>query len=765
MIFAGIPVIRKVIFAAAVLLMAGLAPAFAQTSPNFTYGYVPTVAQWNALFAGKQDVLAAPPLLTTGGTMLGPLITSASTSIRAGLNVPPGAAPSSPNNGDFWSTPAGFFGQVNGATVGPFTAATGGSFAATSPLSVSFPSGIVTYAIGSTVGVPLGGSGATSFTAGLPLLGNGTSAFGQGTLSGNTTKLVTTTGTLTPNNCVNIDASGNFVPSGATCGAGNQQSFAQDFLSTGIGGTGCVAFTAGTTTTLTLTNACFTGSISGTTLTVTAYSYGSSLSAGHALGGAGITAGTTIVSGPTTCGGNTCYVVSASQTVGSESMTTVLAPTAAALVNVLFDGTAQSFNTFSVSGATVTLSAAIPTRTQVVDVRWYASTTLAGVASFNGRFGTVIAQLGDYASSIVGNVMTYTGAVSRTVLAKLMDWPPSVKDFGAAGNGVTNDTTAFQLCANTGRLCYIPKGDYISAAITQSAGGFYGDGTGLSRIFSTETSADHLTFTGCGSTTSVPTFKDFSIQPNTTNPTGSAVTLNCSGGNIGGAQFFNFESIGMGICMHSVTGANWNFTNSRCLNYAIAGLWVQDTFVIDSGDSFVTGNLFNTGLGTGDAILHNSGGGLYANGNKILGGTNGYHLSVSYTGPTGDSIFVNNQVESVTSSGAAYERTSGTGTFSKVVNSNNQYAQLPVPISVDNSGFISLFAFNGNIAQSTGALGFFLQNVQFGTVSGNTMFGRNSGDVPIFTGSSSANVKVGGNGIYNFANPNSLSGTNISTTY
>lgn len=120
--------------------------AFAQTSPNFTYNYVPTVAQWNALFAGKQDYLGAPPLLQTGGTMTGPLITAPSTAINAGLNVPSGIAPTTPNNGDIWTTSAGIFVRINGATVGPLSSGGSGSFAATTPLTVSFPASVTTYA-------------------------------------------------------------------------------------------------------------------------------------------------------------------------------------------------------------------------------------------------------------------------------------------------------------------------------------------------------------------------------------------------------------------------------------------------------------------------------------------------------------------------------------------------------------------------------------------------------------------------------------------
>lgn len=121
--------------------------ALAQTAPNWTYGYVPTTAQWNAVFAAKQDYLGAPPLLRTGGTMTGPLITSASALSLAGFNLPPGVAPTSPNNGDVWTTSSGMYVRINGVTIGPLSGATASSFAATSPITLSFPAGVVTYGL------------------------------------------------------------------------------------------------------------------------------------------------------------------------------------------------------------------------------------------------------------------------------------------------------------------------------------------------------------------------------------------------------------------------------------------------------------------------------------------------------------------------------------------------------------------------------------------------------------------------------------------
>jgi hypothetical protein len=53
-------------------------------------------------------------------TVVGKLVTTASTTGVAGLNVPPGAKPTSPNDGDIWAKTDGFYGHVNGVDYGPF---------------------------------------------------------------------------------------------------------------------------------------------------------------------------------------------------------------------------------------------------------------------------------------------------------------------------------------------------------------------------------------------------------------------------------------------------------------------------------------------------------------------------------------------------------------------------------------------------------------------------------------------------------------------
>ena len=143
---------KKIAALAAAYLWLSIGAAFAQTSPNLTFGQVLTPAQWNQLFINKQDTLGFTPLNTIGGVMSGRLVTAAPSATTAGLNLTPGTTPGSPVNGDLWVTSSGIFAQINGVTVGPFTEGTSGSFTGTSPIVVNFPgAGVVNYSFNFSV--------------------------------------------------------------------------------------------------------------------------------------------------------------------------------------------------------------------------------------------------------------------------------------------------------------------------------------------------------------------------------------------------------------------------------------------------------------------------------------------------------------------------------------------------------------------------------------------------------------------------------------
>jgi hypothetical protein len=87
-------------------------------------------------------------------------------------------------------------------------------------------------------------------------------------------------------------------------------------------------------------------------------------------------------------------------------------------------------------------------------------------------------------SSLIGHIASGTGAVATTVQSKLRE-SVSVLDFGAVGNGVTDDTAAIQAAItatkNAGKILSFPAGSYrVTSSLIMDAVGmsFIGDGGG-----------------------------------------------------------------------------------------------------------------------------------------------------------------------------------------------------------------------------------------------------------------------------------------------
>ena len=133
---------------------------------------------------------------------------------------------------------------------------------------------------------------------------------------------------------------------------------------------------------------------------------------------------------------------------------------------------------------------------------------------------------GSSSASAVSFIQSGTGAVGRTVAAKLGDFV-SVKDFGAVGDGTTDDTSAIQSALNTGRVVLLPAGTYkVTSTLNITVNGTGLVGEGKKSVIAPNAGSTDIFLIGDGTNPcSGLIFKDFQIWPSAARTGGYA--FNC----------------------------------------------------------------------------------------------------------------------------------------------------------------------------------------------------------------------------------------------
>ena len=221
---------------------------------------------------------------------------------------------------------------------------------------------------------------------------------------------------------------------------------------------------------------------------------------------------------------------------------------------------------------------------------------------------TAIAEINtDLAAStgatLVGTIQSGTGAVARTVDAKLKE-TVSVKDFGAVGNGIADDTVAINLAIdalNAGTMSglFFPAGSYVISSalntITRSGISIYGDGPRQSKILQ---STNSNTFTLSSTTPATTRLSDFTlenigiVQSNSAPTSGVALTLI----RVDRSYFSNIDIRNVFSAISILGGADIHFSNMTITSaFTWSALAVGSTLLNITYDSYaneVPGELF-----------------------------------------------------------------------------------------------------------------------------------------------------------------------------
>lgn len=266
----------------------------------------------------------------------------------------------------------------------------------------------------------------------------------------------------------------------------------------------------------------------------------------------------------------------------------------------------------------------------------------------------------------------------------------NVKDFGAKGDGLTDDTTAIKKAINAGadKTVYFPSGTYLINSVLLVKNGQKIVGEGHATVIKpSNDSLKSLTYMRITSTKRVVVdgLRFVPYSDNEPQTSGAAIALNTvdSGENqyndIYGAEgksdnkgtvIRNCSFDGQFIGIRFYNGRSWFVESCRFDNYQSSGILAENHYDPESGDGRISGCTFETDetvnhVRSGVKML--SGGGIRVSGCKFAGGDTGVNFAYNTLASVG--IVEGNIFEGLESAAISFRTDANTHSSSYVIGS------------------------------------------------------------------------------------------------